>query len=383
MRTIKSRFVVAEEVSLPKLGPPPAHWNKAVLAALFAFFILPVFLLSGCDAINSILNLDDEPESSTNTGEGALEPLLFGDGDEPEIIPVDENDPSKGFYEIHTFRAREDQNTFTLTLSLTRTYQLPPGAATIQNIDYFIVAGGGGGGYRAHNGLSDFGGGGGAGGLLYQTGQTLVMGDSGSVTVVVGRGGAGGTASSRGGDGEPSTVGNITVPGGGGGSNGATTVPGNPGGSGGGGPAGVSATFGNGGAGADTLKNTDPSYSNIKGHGGGKGYKGTSTDWGGGGGGAGGPGVDGQISSGGEGGAPWVPTGDDVWVTRVGATEFSRGGRGGYPNSPTVPGANYGDGGSSGDEGGAGHDGIVVIRFLRSAPSAPETQAETSAPETN
>jgi hypothetical protein len=64
MRTISSRFVVAGEGEIfSKSGlPPSTHRNKAARTALFAFFILTVFALSGCNILNDLLGLGGDPK---------------------------------------------------------------------------------------------------------------------------------------------------------------------------------------------------------------------------------------------------------------------------------------------------------------------------------
>jgi hypothetical protein len=329
--------------------------------ALLAVFVVVMagFSLSGCD--------DSEEPSSPAEPDPRLEwaipdSVTVTGGEEPPInIPLD-----NGFY--------YDIRVFKTTGALT----FPAGTAPVEHVDYLIVAGGGGGGsgyWSSGASATDFAGGGGAGGLLYKTGQTLQLEESGSVAVTVGTGGAGG---STGADGWYSAIGSIAVPGGGGGGAGNSTVAGRKGGSGGGGGSGSSNTRALGGTGkSHTSGNSGDLDSDIKGADGGSGSNAGNVDGGGGGGGAGvtdtgdpGTGGNGVAAVGGTGGPAWVP--DDAWITQAANTAaFSKGGDGAdRTTAESVHGAHYGDGGSAGrSASGNGHGGIVIIRFLRYASS--------------
>jgi hypothetical protein len=280
--------------------------------AMFTFFVLPVFVLSGCDVISEFLGLGGGTEEQDNPGSGGQEPTdkepsPLAEGGEPALI-IPKGDGT--FYEAHTFPAAE-----TYTLSFFDT-------TTSVTTDYLIVAGGGGAGQGAN---SDRAGGRGAGGVLYKTGQSLEMTD-GAISIIVGAGG-----SVNGGNGGNSVMGSIAVPGGGGGINGyngdLTGSPGRNGGSGGGGVASTNNSYSLGGYGKRRTGTTgvgadDPPVDDeVMGNNGGNGETGTN---GGGSGGAGSAGLDGDNGS--ADGDPWVPGEDAVWIQTVtGTSEFSRG----------------------------------------------------------
>ena len=244
------------------------------------------------------------------------------------------------------------------------------------NVEYLVIAGGGGGGGAR-------GGGGGAGGYRTDTGISVSVGTS--YTVTVGAGGTGGPGSVQGTSGGNSVFSSITSTGGGAGGTGfaSSNNIGLPGGSGGGGAvlglpatgAGGSATPGQGFAGASS-------------QGGGEGYSG------GGGGGSSSAGTTGAggntpAGNGGAGTASSI-TGSSVTYAggggggnysaapspaRVGGTGGSGGGGNGgawgdgpgVQVSATAGTTNRGSGGGGGGNaqgGAAGGSGIVIIRYL-------------------
>jgi hypothetical protein len=315
------------------------------------------------------LPLEREDSCFTLTTKDYILNLYYGPGAPPlaeggytSFIP---RETPGSYYEVHTFLESG-------SLSFVDT------AKASITADYLIVAGGGGAGGNDASGsqAKDTGGGGGAGGLLYKTGQDLML-TGGFVTVKVGAGGQGGTARAQGADGGDSSIGSITVPGGGGGGAGNASsayISGKPGGSGGGGGAGGGSAAGTPGNGRlATANGAGPGHPDVLGNDGGYAYFGTGSpnrDAGGGGGGA--KGAGGSTATTGAGGAPWIAADEGAaWVsaTAGGVNEFSRGGAGGGNNKVAdgLPGANYGDGGSgsstSSSSGGAGHYGIVIIRF--------------------
>jgi hypothetical protein len=389
MRIIKPHFVVAGGRILSKRGSL-IYWNRAVRRALFAFFVLPFFVLSGCDALSEFLGSDstskkpeNKPKEDPKPGQGqdpvqGLPPSsvpanVTVSGGVKTIIPLTEEEEENlakwnehYAYEVHIFVTSGDL-----------TFSSDPAVDSVV-ADYLIVAGGGGAG---NSSVNEGSGGGGAGGVLYKTAETLTLTD-GAVKITVGDGGSG-----NGVDGRSSFVGAIEVPGGGGGTPGAegtmmqdpVSGSGKNGGSGGGGGSKKGAAYDVGGYGkrrtGTTGQGTDdpPVDDAVMGNDGGDGFSisdGNGT--GGGGGGADGPGFKGE--DGGYGGESWIPEGDTAWIqTATGTSEFSHGGSGGLNQTGTFmagqAGVNYGDGGSGGvgsnATGGKGHGGVVVIRFLR------------------
>jgi hypothetical protein len=293
---------------------------------------------------------------------------------EPPLAPEPESTLANGgtatfiwegnlWYEVHIFNEKG-----------THSLSFPDGTSSI-NADYLIVAGGGAGGHRsAHDNC-----GGGAGGLLYRTGETLIL-ESNSIAVTVG---AGGVVETQGANGGYSAIGTIKVRGGGAGKNvsGNTVDSASHGLSGGSGAAW--------GAGIPGYANSGPDdgndYTNALGQPGGRAFGSpvsTNEEYlnggqlGGGGGGAterGGEPTDRHnIPTENKGGAGWKPADyNTAWIEQVtGTTEFSHGGRGGGSSAAIT--TNYGDGGTGahwptnhGASGGNGSDGIVVIRFPR------------------
>ena len=193
------------------------------------------------------------------------------------------------------------------------------------NVEYLVIAGGGGGGGAR-------GGGGGAGGYRTDTGISVSVGTS--YTVTVGAGGTGGPGSVQGTSGGNSVFSSITSTGGGAGGTGfaSSNNIGLPGGSGGGGAvlglpatgAGGSATPGQGFAGASS-------------QGGGEGY-----------------------SGGGGGGSSSAGT--------TGAGGNTPAGNGGAGTASSITGSSVtyagGGGGGNAQGGAAGGSGIVIIRYL-------------------
>ena len=249
----------------------------------------------------------------------------------------------------------------------------PPAGVT--SVEYLVLAGGGGSGMGGIVGA-----GGGAGALLNATGYAV----NGSIAVVVGAGGAGGVTNgptnipavetNRGRNGSNSSFSAISATGGGGGgSGGAAYINGVGGGSGGG--ATISGTVGSGTTGGNN---------------GGAGFTGTAYGCGGGGG-AGSAGVGGTSSAGGNGGtgvSSSITGTAVVYATggggaAVGAYTQGVGGSTNINHNSAVSGsagesatANSGSGGGSSygagpyPNGGAGGSGIVIIKYLRVAPTA-------------
>jgi hypothetical protein len=234
------------------------------------------------------------------------------------------------------------------------------------SIDFLVVAGGGGGG-------ADIGGGGGAGGYRTST-QTVLSGNT--ITVTVGDGGAGspsgGVKGTSGSNSSISATGLTTITsagGGGGGSIGDGT--GSSGGSGGG-----SARDGTGGGSGNT-----PSTSPSQGNNGGSGLNSAPSYGAGGGGGSGAVGANGTSSAGGNGGAGTASSITGSSVTRAGgggggseggtAGTGSNGGGDGTNSNATASSAtiNTGSGGGGGGfgpgagAGGVGGKGVVILAF--------------------
>jgi hypothetical protein len=351
----------------------------AARTALFAFFVLTVFALSGCDALNEFLGFDSATEEPGNKpGSGQEHPpqpvpavpatVTVSGGAATTIQLTDEEKETWGdnyVYEVHTF--------------VVSGYLTFSGDPVLDSVvaDYLIVAGGGGAG---NSDTTDNGGGGGAGGVLYKTAETLTLTD-GAIQITVGAGGVSGGVNAN--SGIDSFIGDIVVPGGGGGTNGVggneTYGTGKNGGSGGGGATRGGDSYDTGGygkrrTGTTGLGTDDPPVDDaVMGN---DGSNGANRN-GGGGGGAGTSGY-----AGGAGGDPWTPGEDAAWIqTATGTPEFSRGGNGsihfdGDIALPGGPGEGYGYGGTGGFgqniTGGAGHGGVVVIRFLRVPTASPE-----------
>jgi hypothetical protein len=244
------------------------------------------------------------------------------------------------------------------------------------NVEYLVIAGGGGGG-------AGRGGGGGAGGYLTDTGISVSVGTS--YTVTVGAGGTAGIPSAQGTSGGNSVFSSITSIGGGAGGTGFVSSNNNglSGGSGGGGAALSAPTGGTGGS-----ATPGQGFAGASSQTGGEGYSG------GGGGGASAAGTTGSVGNapagnGGSGTASSI-TGTSVTYAggggggnysaapspaRVGGTGGSGGGGNGgawgdgpgVQVSATAGTTNRGSGGGGGGNsqgGAAGGSGIVIIRYL-------------------
>jgi hypothetical protein len=233
------------------------------------------------------------------------------------------------------------------------------------SIDFLVVAGGGAGGSVGNSG------GGGAGGYRTST-QTVLPGNT--ITVTVGDGGAVATGA-RGNNGSNSSIsgsGLTTITSAGGGGGGAATGEvrdGLNGGSGG----GSANSDGSDSGGLGNTPSTSPSQGNNGGGGDGPPAYGA-----GGGGGAGAVGQDGTTSKGGDGGDGLASSITGSSVTRAGGgggatdTTIGTGGAGGGGNGASggsgIAGtANTGGGGGGGESspqtGGAGGSGVVILRM--------------------
>lgn len=237
----------------------------------------------------------------------------------------------------------------------------------VTEADVLIVAGGGGGG-------ANVGGGGGAGGMLELTGADRVpVTPNQLITVVVGEGGSGATHTSGGAQrGGNSSFGSSTAVGGG---NGASwTIQ-------------VAMTGGSGGGGSQVAGSSYPGQSGTSGQGdaGGNAWRDSQPHPAGGGGGAGGRGGDGTGSAAGDGGVGRASTITGTSVTYAGGggggwhgpeagSAGSGGGGGGGAGGDNVNGsdgaANTGGGGGgtgrdaadSATSGGSGGSGVVIVR---------------------
>ena len=256
------------------------------------------------------------------------------------------------------------------------------------NVDYLVVAGGGGGG-------GNIGGGGGAGGLRTNTGFSVTLGTTYSVTV--GSGGAAGYyfagcsgAQADGGNGNDSVFSSITSTGGGGGGGNPYQQPqnGHAGGSGG----GAASRIDIGGTSTGGAGNT-PSTSPSQGNNGGSTASVNGSGGGGGAGAAGGAAAAGSSGAGGNGTASSI-TGSSITYAgggggggltgvTVGAGGAGGGGAGGGATNQTGTSgtANTGGGGGSGgggagasnSYGGTGGSGVVIVRNATSSTIAAVT----------
>jgi hypothetical protein len=241
--------------------------------------------------------------------------------------------------------------------------------------DLLLVGGGGGGGYYVN-------GGGGGGDVNPQTGVSLTLGTS--YTLSVGAGGAGGNNSAAQ-NGDNSTFGSYTAYGGGKGSsyNGTYLAAGSGGSGGGGGSngsagaaagsgtnvkaggAGHAAYYaGGGGGGAGTAGGAStPTVGGLGGNGITSSITGVSTYYGGGGGGSGYP-YNSPPTAGGSGGLGGGGNGQSADYTPGTAGTANTGGGGG--------------GGGGAAAGGAGGSGVVICRYLASAAAATATGTYTT-----
>jgi hypothetical protein len=245
------------------------------------------------------------------------------------------------------------------------------------SLDIMLIAGGGGGGADQH---VREGGGGGAGGLKYYVGRTVA---AGTHAVVVGTGGSGGTDAADKGDNGVATTFTASgvaalsaTAGGGGGSRNGSVKDGNAGGSGGG-----------GGQRDNSVANYGTGVTN-EGYRGGSGYEGSGHS-GGGGGGASSAGIDSPSTGvGGSGGAGVVEGTTSVYDWEAGSStvlkingvgsSYAGGGAGSGDSSSgtaTHGGGNPGSTGSANTGGGggansgstvgyAGGTGIAIIRYV-------------------
>ena len=259
------------------------------------------------------------------------------------------------------------------------------------SIDFLVIAGGASGGQENYS--SGAGGGGGAGGYRTST-QTIIQGNT--ITITVGDGGAsrpqGGGKGANGSDSSISGIGLTTITSAGGGGGGGGTNTGNSGSNAGGsGGGGTDATSPTGSAG--NTPSTSPSqgnaggnsYSDKAGGGGGASAVGANGTAGGGGAGgagtassitgtsetyAGGGGGSGASATGGAGGAGGGGIGARYQVHAAGSGDINTGGGGGGGANAGTP--NY-------SATGAGGKGVIILSMPDSSYSGVSTGSPTVA----